>query len=62
MVLRRGLADALEFLGADANLGYPAVIVKFGIDVTVVGWAHHPKGLGGRHGVARMARARHTDG
>lgn len=59
MVLRRGLADTLEFLGADPNLGHAAVVAEFGMDMAVVGCAHHPKDLGSRHSFARIAR--HAD-
>lgn len=55
MVLRRGLADTLEFLGADANLGQAAIIAEFGMDMAVVGRAHRSKNLGGRHSVTRIA-------
>jgi hypothetical protein len=56
MVLRRGLADTFEVLGADANLGQAAIVAEFGMDMAIVRRSHHPKDLGGRHGVARIAR------
>jgi hypothetical protein len=49
MILRRGLTDALEFLGADANFGYAAIIAEFVVDMAIVGRAHDPEDLNGRH-------------
>lgn len=54
VILRRGLTDALEFFGADANLGHAAIITEFRVDMAVVGPAHYPEGLNGRHGVIRL--------
>lgn len=52
MVLRRGLADTLEFLGAQVNLSHAAVVAQFGIDMVAVRGAHHSNSLGDRHGIA----------
>lgn len=52
MILRRGLADTLECLRADANLGHTAIILEFGVEMAIVGRSHHSKRLNCRHGGA----------
>lgn len=49
------VADTLEFLRTDADLGCAAIISELEIDMAIVGRTHHPPCFKCSHGVALMA-------